>query len=227
MAIGILGQRPTEIFVGRLAQGRRSATANRTLNNLFGEISQNTPQAIDRPFTDNFFNQFGQVGTLGEKSTRLRAEVQQERGRLAQFARGDNIETSEAIGTPGADAQQLFQQRQQSFQNKEGLSELFGLSSQVFEGAPGPFQELLGDASKLIQSKQAVSGTFNSQAGAAAESAGIAGLKTQTAAGLIPGLFSAADSPDAFVRARPGGFALSSNSRTRQQQLGLLRGGRR
>ena len=99
------------------------------------------------------------------------------------------------------------------------FSRLIDLSNQAFGGSAGDFQNFLSAAGKDINAAQGLSGTFESQAGAAANSAAMAGLQVKLQALLAPRLVNAAQQLQGF------NYELTRNGNPLPGQVGMLPNG--
>lgn len=78
------------------------------------------------------------------------------------------------------------------------FSQLIDLANQAFGTGAGDFQDLLSRMGKDVNAAQGLSGTFESQAGAAANSAALAGLQAKMQSLLAPRLVNAAQQLQGF-----------------------------
>lgn len=226
MAIGLFGDVPTETTIGRIARQRRrqGSAAGLGPQQSTGLLAKLFRQGVESGALENDAGAvrefFKPTQTFAEKAQILGGEATRLREQFGgkDFGIEDLGETFAISQAPGADRGGL-----ESFiSTKEAFSKLFGVASQVFEGASGEFQTLQGQLQRRIRSQQATGGVFG-QAGAAAEASGLAAFHTAAQATLTPALLAAGESPEATARAPFTSFALFSG-RLGDAQKKLFRG---
>lgn len=99
------------------------------------------------------------------------------------------------------------------------FSRLIDLANQAFGGSGGDFQSFMSRVGKDINAAQGLSGTFESQAGAAANSAAMAGLQVKLQSLLAPRLVNAAQQLQGF------NYELTQNGNPLPGQVGMLPNG--
>jgi hypothetical protein len=111
--------------------------------------------------------------------------------------------------------------------NLEKFSRVLNLSGQVFQGAPGEFQNLKQMLQKAIQAQQSVAGTFSGMTAASGEAAGLSAFQASAQGALAPSLAAAGEFSQStifpfFTRAAgsPTGLATST---TPQKQAAFFK----